>query len=182
MLEDIKQKTVEQSTGTWINDSRRSLVTIIQKAKTNLIPVEKIWARFSVPVPCSTFAIKINFGKTSKPDNSSVWLRQNKINVRIIVLKVSHEGSFKQRVHGYNCKLEVAKAMEVIPDAKQINKWWMDELRFYVLFNSISCISGQWTGDNKRSCAMEPRLRLKRSPQRVSSYPGTLYKWLHSEK
>ena len=27
---------------------------------------------------------------------------------------------------------------------------WMDDLRFYVLFNSISVISGQWVGDNER--------------------------------
>ena len=40
---------------------------------------------------------------------------------------------------------------------------WMDDLRFYVLFNSISVISGRWADDNERLCAMEPRLRLKRS-------------------
>ena len=40
---------------------------------------------------------------------------------------------------------------------------WMDDFRFYVLYNSISVISGQWVGDNGRLCAMEPYLRLKRS-------------------
>ena len=40
---------------------------------------------------------------------------------------------------------------------------WMDDLRFYVLFNSVSVISGRWTDDNERLCAMGPRLRLKRS-------------------
>ena len=39
----------------------------------------------------------------------------------------------------------------------------MDDLRFNVLFNSISVISGQWADDTERLCAMEPRLRLKRS-------------------
>ena len=39
---------------------------------------------------------------------------------------------------------------------------WMDDLQFYVLFNSISIISGQWEGDNERLCAMEPSLRLER--------------------
>ena len=39
---------------------------------------------------------------------------------------------------------------------------WMDDLRFYVLFNSISVISGRWEVDNERQCAMEPCLRLRR--------------------
>ena len=34
----------------------------------------------------------------------------------------------------------------------------MDDLQFYVHFNSISAISGPWAGDIKRLCAMEPRL------------------------
>ena len=38
----------------------------------------------------------------------------------------------------------------------------MDDLRFYILFNSISVITGQWEDDNERMCAMEPRLRLRR--------------------
>ena len=45
-----------------------------------------------------------------------------------------------------------------------------DNLRFYVLFNSISVISGRRTGDNERLCAMERRLRLKRFPQTVFHY------------
>ena len=39
---------------------------------------------------------------------------------------------------------------------------WMDDLRFYVLFNSISVISGRCLDDNERLCAMELRLRLRR--------------------
>ena len=39
---------------------------------------------------------------------------------------------------------------------------WMDELRFYILFNSISVISGLRGDDNGRLCAMEPGLRLRR--------------------
>ena len=39
---------------------------------------------------------------------------------------------------------------------------WMDDLRFLVLFNSISVISGQWYVHYERLCAMEPRLHLKR--------------------
>ena len=40
-------------------------------------------------------------------------------------------------------------------------KYWMDDLRFYILFNSISVISGRWTDDNERLCTMESRLRLR---------------------
>ena len=36
---------------------------------------------------------------------------------------------------------------------------WMDDLRFYVLFHSISVISGRWEVDNERLCAMELCLR-----------------------
>ena len=39
---------------------------------------------------------------------------------------------------------------------------WMDDFRFYVLFNSISVISGRCSDDNERLCAMELRLRLRR--------------------
>ena len=40
----------------------------------------------------------------------------------------------------------------------------MDDLQVYVLFNSISVISGLWAGDNERLCAMESCLCLKRLP------------------
>ena len=40
--------------------------------------------------------------------------------------------------------------------------WWMDDLEFYVLFNSISDISGWWEGDTEKLWAMEPYLCLKR--------------------
>ena len=35
---------------------------------------------------------------------------------------------------------------------------WMDDMRFYVLFNTISVISGRWKVDNERLCAMKLRL------------------------
>ena len=50
---------------------------------------------------------------------------------------------------------------------------WMDDLRFYVLFNSISVISGRLAGDTERLCATELRLRLKISPYQVGLKPGT---------
>ena len=34
----------------------------------------------------------------------------------------------------------------------------MDDLQFYVLFNSISIISGQWMGGDERLCEEEPCL------------------------
>ena len=34
---------------------------------------------------------------------------------------------------------------------------WVDHSRFYVLFSSISAISGRWADDNERLCGMEPR-------------------------
>ena len=43
----------------------------------------------------------------------------------------------------------------------------MDGLRFYVLFNIISVISGQLADDNERLCAFEPHLQLKKSPPLV---------------
>ena len=49
----------------------------------------------------------------------------------------------------------------------------MDNLRFYVLFNSISVISGPWLGDNERLCAMEPRLQLERFLPQVRLEPRT---------
>ena len=39
---------------------------------------------------------------------------------------------------------------------------WRDYLRFYLIFKSISVISGRCADDNERLCAMEPRLRLRR--------------------
>ena len=38
----------------------------------------------------------------------------------------------------------------------------MDDLQFYVLFDSISVISGRWQVDNERLCATELCLQLRR--------------------
>ena len=51
---------------------------------------------------------------------------------------------------------------------------WMDDLRIYVRFNSISVISGKWADDNERLCATEPRLRLRRFRLKRGSSPGPL--------
>ena len=47
-------------------------------------------------------------------------------------------------------------------DQQMAQEEWLDDLRFYVLFNSISAISGQWEVDNERLCAMELRLWMRR--------------------
>ena len=44
--------------------------------------------------------------------------------------------------------------------------------RFYVLFNSISVISGRYAGNNGRLCAMELRLRLGRFRLEARLEPG----------
>ena len=54
---------------------------------------------------------------------------------------------------------------------------WMDDFRFYVLYNSISVISGQWVGNNERLCAMEPRLRLIRSQPPAGLITGEQERW-----
>ena len=48
----------------------------------------------------------------------------------------------------------------------------MTDLRCYVLFDSISGISGRWVGDDERLSALELRLRLKRSPPQAGLEPG----------
>ena len=50
----------------------------------------------------------------------------------------------------------------------------MDDLRFYVLFNSISVLSGRWANDNELLCAMEPRLQLKKIRLERDSNSGRL--------
>ena len=60
-------------------------------------------------------------------------------------------------------KRETCGSMPLLPN-------WMNDLRFYVLFNSISVISGRRMGGNERLCALKSRLPLKRS-----SNPGLLY-------
>ena len=50
----------------------------------------------------------------------------------------------------------------------------IDDLQFYVLFNSISVISGGWADDNERLCAMEPCLLLRRFLLERDSNSGPL--------
>ena len=50
---------------------------------------------------------------------------------------------------------------------------WLDDLRFYVLFNSISVISGRCQGDNERMCTMESRLLWNTFPTSAGIEFGT---------
>ena len=65
-----------------------------------------------------------------------------------------------------NCKGTVVEMRTVRYDTVQSaflahQRTMMDDLRFYVLFNSVSIISGRLGVDNEMLCAMELRLRLR---------------------
>ena len=51
----------------------------------------------------------------------------------------------------------------------------MNDLRVYVLFNSVSVISERWKGYNERLYVTEPRLRLEKFqfPPRAGLEPRT---------
>ena len=60
-------------------------------------------------------------------------------------------------------------------DILSFENGWMDDLRFYVLINSNSVISGRCLDYNERLCAMELRLRLRLfHPPRVRIELGPL--------
>ena len=44
---------------------------------------------------------------------------------------------------------------------------WMDDLRFYVLLNSISVKSGRWVDGNERVCVLEPRFTVEKISPRA---------------
>lgn len=50
----------------------------------------------------------------------------------------------------------------------------MNYLQIYVLSTSILVILGRWAGDNKRLWAIEPRLRLKRTPAQARPEAETI--------
>ena len=67
------------------------------------------------------------------------------------------------------CELAAGSQMSI-----RFDGWMMDDLRFNVLFNSVSVIPGRWADDTERLCAMEPRLRLGRFRLERGSNPGPL--------
>ena len=50
---------------------------------------------------------------------------------------------------------------------------WIDDLQFYILFNNVSIISGQWENDNERLCSVKHCLRSKRFLPSAGLEPGT---------
>ena len=73
----------------------------------------------------------------------------------------------KKRRHIFTCsylklKNETLFTCDSLIYMLLISYGWMDDLRFYVLFNSISVIPVRGLDDNDRLCAMELRLRLRR--------------------
>ena len=64
--------------------------------------------------------------------------------------------------------------IQALHTADENKDGWMDDLRFYVLFNSISVISGRCLDDNERLCAMELRLWFEKISPRVRIELGPL--------
>ena len=60
----------------------------------------------------------------------------------------------------YHCREANRKSRKLFPFVRMDG--WMDDLRFYIPFNSISVISGRCLDDNERLCAVELRLGLRR--------------------
>ena len=50
----------------------------------------------------------------------------------------------------------------------------MNELWFYIPFNSISAISGRWKDEHERLCAMKRRFVWERISPRVGFEPATV--------
>ena len=78
------------------------------------------------------------------------------------------------RVKGLQEKQQVKKKSRIVIKTKAYMQLsWLSklsdeyqkiaDLQFYVLFNSMSVISGQWADDNERLCVMEPYLWLRRT-------------------
>ena len=72
-----------------------------------------------------------------------------------------HFLSVSEEILNRKCLLAKFEENKFLPHGME-EGWMMDDLRFYVLFNSISVISGRCLDDNERLCAMELRLRLRR--------------------
>ena len=83
---------------------------------------------------------------------------------------------FQSRRHKFDSGLVTCKIIkESLTNAAQRRfDGWMDNLRFYILFNSISVISGGCANNNERLCAMEHRLGLRRFRVEQGSTSGPL--------
>ena len=67
-----------------------------------------------------------------------------------------------ERIDNYTLLARCLSMFHVVIYVTRTVILWMDDLRFYVLFNSISVISGRCMDDNEMLCAVELRLRLRR--------------------
>ena len=89
-----------------------------------------------------------------------------KMSQRVSALLSGHEimtyGQTDTRTDGRTDKvISIGPPPTPSDPSRVIDGWmdgWMDDMRFYVLFNSISVISGRWKVDNERLCAMKLRV------------------------
>ena len=72
----------------------------------------------------------------------------------------------------------IALAMTSLPTAGKVianlKSGWIDDFRFYTVFNSISVISGWLEDDNERLCTMELCVWLRRYHLEQASNPWPL--------
>ena len=84
------------------------------------------------------------------------------VKMRMRVLFTTEKGTGLSSIKGHSSQHQRLllkysdKTMKKGNDIIIINDGWMGDLRFYVLFNSISVISGRWADHNERLCAITP--------------------------
>ena len=78
----------------------------------------------------------------------------------IIILKVEQFCFFQCITASKRCRQTIIQCISE-QTTLSAEYGWMDDLQFYILFYSISVISGQCSDDNKRLCSMELLLRLR---------------------
>ena len=81
-----------------------------------------------------------------------------------------------QTIKNNYCKAAVVreKHLKIFSKTEKVMNRWMADLQFYILFNSISVISGGWVDDKERLCAMERCLQLRRFFLKLGLNPGLL--------
>ena len=114
---------------------------------------------------CPTIASKRTFGRgyNNKPRFHHIQYKKfaNSFcsKVRQPFQPHKHKHSYSQIWDSSGCSECVKNKMN---SRQQNTNRRMDDLLFYVLFNIILVISGQWEADNERLCATELRLQLRR--------------------
>ena len=74
-------------------------------------------------------------------------------------------------MHNKPCVLQQAGTLLALSE-QHMREGWMDDLGYYVMFNNISVISGQWADDNE-SCMKWNCLQLRRFCQASGAQIGT---------